>query len=115
MLSPSASIEHYFIQNGENFYRKSRILKRVWLLSHGAVIIGALNRETGEIMLKNIVAATMALAFIAGTAAPAIAAPCRDAKGKFVKCPPVKPAPVRCKNAKGQFAKCGTPGAKPVK
>jgi hypothetical protein len=41
-------------------------------------------------------------------------APCRDAKGKFVKCPEVKPAPVRCRNAKGQFAKCGTPGAKPA-
>jgi hypothetical protein len=69
-------------------------------------------------MLKNIIAATMAVAFIAGTAAPAIAAPCRDAKGKFVKCPPKpapKAAPMRCKNAKGQFAKCGTPGAKPVK
>ena len=65
-------------------------------------------------MLKNIIAAAMSLALIAGTAAPAVAAPCRDAKGKFVKCPP-KPAPTRCKNAKSQFAKCGMPGAKPVK
>jgi hypothetical protein len=70
------------------------------------------------IMLKHIITAAMSLALIAGTAAPAIAAPCRDAKGKFVKCPP-KPAPkatpMKCRNAKGQFAKCGTPGAKPVK
>ena len=67
-------------------------------------------------MLKHIIAAAMSLALVAGTAAPAVAAPCRDAKGKFVKCPP-KPAPkvVKCRNAKGQFAKCGTPGAKPVK
>jgi hypothetical protein len=47
--------------------------------------------------------------------APTLAAPCKDAKGKFVKCPPAKPAkPKVCKDAKGKFAKCGTPGAKPV-
>lgn len=47
---------------------------------------------------------------------PAIAAnQCRDAKGKFVKCPDKKPdAPKRCKDAKGKFAKCGTLGAKPI-
>lgn len=47
---------------------------------------------------------------------PAIAAnQCRDAKGKFTKCPDKKPAaPKRCKDAKGRFAKCGTPGAKPI-
>ena len=49
----------------------------------------------------------------AGLGAPALAAPCKDAKGKFVKCPPAKPVATRCK-AKGKFAKCGTPGAKPV-
>lgn len=43
------------------------------------------------------------------------AAPCKDAKGKFTKCPEkAKPAPVKCKDAKGKFAKCGTPGAKPI-
>lgn len=48
-------------------------------------------------------------------AVPANAAPCRDAKGKFVKCPDKAPTkPVRCKDAKGKFAKCGTAGAKPV-
>lgn len=65
------------------------------------------------------------------------AAPCKDAKGKFIKCPAVatstaKPATAahkaaakptktaatgkvqHCRNSKGQFAKCGTPGAKPA-
>ncbi|MBT2188099.1 hypothetical protein [Sphingobium nicotianae] len=40
-------------------------------------------------------------------AAPTLAAPCKDAKGKFTKC--VKPAPVKkgpCKDAKGKFIKC---------
>ena len=47
--------------------------------------------------------------------ASAEAAPCKDAKGKFIKCPPPAPAKaVRCKKA-GKFAKCGTPGAIPVK
>ena len=46
---------------------------------------------------------------------PLAAAPCKDAKGKFVACPKPAPAkPMRCKNAKGHFAKCGTPGAKPM-
>ena len=53
---------------------------------------------------------------LGGAASPALAAPCKDAKGKFIKCPPVAPAAgARCKNAKGKFAKCGTPGAVPIK
>lgn len=53
-------------------------------------------------------------AFSLAAATPALAAPCKDPKGKFVKCPPAKPAPAaRCK-MNGKFAKCGTPGAKPV-
>ncbi len=48
--------------------------------------------------------------------APTLAAPCKDAKGKFTKCPPKKEVakPKVCKDAKGKFAKCGTPGAKPI-
>lgn len=45
---------------------------------------------------------------------PAVAAPCRDGKGKFIKCIDPKAAPKKCKDAKGRFAKCGAPGAKPV-
>jgi hypothetical protein len=64
-------------------------------------------------MLKQM---SLAFASLALVAAPvAMAAPCKDAKGKFVKCPsaPVaKPVAKRCKDAKGKFAKCGTPGAK---
>ena len=56
----------------------------------------------------------LALAALAMTSSPALAAPCKDAKGKFIKCPPAKPAAgARCK-LNGKFAKCGTPGAKPV-
>jgi len=54
-----------------------------------------------------------ALAFSAMT--PLAAAPCRDAKGKFIKCPEKAPAKKQvCKDAKGKFAKCGTPGSKPA-
>ena len=58
----------------------------------------------------------LALAVASIAATPAFAAPCRDAKGKFIKCPPPKTATtkvVRCK-LNGKFAKCGTPGAKPI-
>lgn len=63
-------------------------------------------------MLKHLIFATAALTLVAS---PALAAPCRDGKGKFVKCPDKAPAkPVKCKSANGRFAKCGTPGAKPI-
>ena len=64
--------------------------------------------------MRRIVIALTAVGLIAGSA-PSLAAPCRDAKGKFVKCATKAPAKVtRCKDAKGKFAKCGTPGAKPA-
>ncbi len=66
-------------------------------------------------MLGKTVFAAFAMISLTVTSVGAEAkAPCRDTKGKFIKCPEVKPAPVRCRNAKGQFAKCGTPGAKPA-
>ena len=65
--------------------------------------------------MKVLTAAAAAL-LLAGSATPALAAPCKDAKGRFTKCPTGAPPakPVRCKDAKGKFAKCGMPGAKPV-
>jgi len=63
-------------------------------------------------MLKSILTA-IALASVATV--PANAAPCRDAKGKFIKCDTAEPKPMKCKDAKGRFAKCGAAGATPVK
>jgi hypothetical protein len=63
--------------------------------------------------MKLLLAALTASALLA---APAQAAACRDAKGKFIKCAEKAPTkPIRCKDAKGRFAKCGTPGATPAK
>ena len=63
-------------------------------------------------MIRSII---IAAALAATLATPALAAPCRDVKGKFIKCPTAAaPSATRCKDAKGKFAKCGTPGAKPV-
>ena len=54
-------------------------------------------------MLRLIAAA----AVLSITAVPAYAAPCRDAKGKFIKCPTKAPAkPKQCRDAKGHFKKC---------
>lgn len=60
--------------------------------------------------MKNFVLALSAISLIAGSA-PSLAAPCKDAKGKFTKCPSkaaaAKPAkPKMCRDAKGHFAKC---------
>ena len=66
-------------------------------------------------MLKSLgIVAAFAIAL--SGASVASAAPCKDAKGKFAKCPAASaPAkPTKCKDAKGKFAKCGTPGAKPA-
>lgn len=63
--------------------------------------------------MRRVLFAAASIALLAGSA-PSIAAPCKDAKGKFTKCPPKVEKPVRCKNAKGQFAKCGTASAKPM-
>ena len=58
----------------------------------------------------------LALAAVMMVASPSVAANrCRDAHGKFIKCPPPKTAPAKkCRGAKGKFVKCGTPGAKPA-
>lgn len=64
--------------------------------------------------MRKFILALSALSLVAASA-PSIAAPCRDAKGKFTKCPTKALAkPTRCKDAKGKFAKCGTKGAKLV-
>jgi hypothetical protein len=52
--------------------------------------------------MRKFVFALAALSLVAGSA-PALAAPCKDAKGKFVKCPA---KPKVCRNAKGHFMKC---------
>jgi hypothetical protein len=68
--------------------------------------------------MRHALITAVVLAFsLTAAGAPALAAPCKDAQGRFIKCPPpapVKPVVVRCKDASGRFAKCGTPGAKPV-
>ena len=62
--------------------------------------------------MNKLLSAAIAVAVLS---TPAIGAPCRDGKGKFIKCVTVtKKVVVRCKNAKGKFAKCGTAGARPA-
>ncbi|QYE33164.1 MULTISPECIES: hypothetical protein [Sphingosinicellaceae] len=61
------------------------------------------------------IARALMVLIVVSAAGSLSAAPCKDAKGKFIKCPPVAAAPAaRCRNAKGAFAKCGSPGAKPA-
>ncbi len=70
--------------------------------------------------MKKIFAAVIALGLL--TAAPSIAAQCKDAKGKFTKCPTpaastATPAAstTKCRDAKGKFTKCPATGAAPAK
>lgn len=64
--------------------------------------------------MRKFIIALSALGLVAGSMPSIAAAPCRDTKGKFVKCKTAPAKPVRCKDAKGKFAKCGTKGAKPA-
>ena len=57
-------------------------------------------------MIRGLIVAGTAIVLALGTAAPAYAAPCRDAKGKFMKCPPKPAASKGCRDAKGKFIKC---------
>ncbi len=58
-----------------------------------------------------VTAAVLAFSLSAFGAGSAVAAPCKDMHGKFIKCPPMKP--MRCKDVHGKFMKCGMPGARP--
>ena len=64
--------------------------------------------------MRKIILALSAFGLVASAVPTAAAAPCRDVKGKFIKCPAKPAAPKHCKDAKGKFAKCGTPGSKPA-
>ena len=62
--------------------------------------------------MRKLILAASVLAFAAG-ASPSFAAPCKDAKGKFIKCPEAKPKATKCR-LNGKFASCSTKGAKPI-
>jgi hypothetical protein len=56
-------------------------------------------------MIRNLMTAVALAGLMA--ASPSLAAPCKDAKGKFVKCPPVaKPAALAHNVVKGKDGKC---------
>jgi hypothetical protein len=60
-----------------------------------------------------ILTAFLAMAFTSAQAA----APCKDAKGRFMKCPApaASAAATKCRDVKTKkFAKCGAPGTEPV-
>lgn len=59
--------------------------------------------------MQRFLLSALMVVFLAGLGGGmASAKSCRDAKGKFVKCPPVAmtAAPKRCRDAKGKFMKC---------
>lgn len=59
--------------------------------------------------MKKLLLAMCAFSLIAGSAVPvSAAAPCRDKKGKFIKCPtaPKAAKPKTCRDSKGKFTKC---------
>ena len=60
--------------------------------------------------------ATLAFALTVFSAGDVFAAQCKDAKGKFMKCPPPAAAVAKkCRDIKTKkFAKCGAAGTEPV-
>jgi hypothetical protein len=53
--------------------------------------------------MRNLIISLSAIALVVSSAPSLAAAPCRDAKGKFVKC---TAKPKVCRDAKGKFIKC---------
>lgn len=53
--------------------------------------------------MRKFIIALSALAVVAASTPTLAAAPCRDAKGKFVKC---TAKPKVCRDARGKFMKC---------
>jgi hypothetical protein len=59
--------------------------------------------------MNRFLSAILALSFAAGLGSAASAKTCRDAKGKFMKCPStMAAAPKKCRDAKGKFMKCSS-------
>jgi hypothetical protein len=56
--------------------------------------------------MKKIVFAFAAVSLLASSSPSLAAAPCKDAKGKFIKCPTKPAKPKTCRDAKGHFMKC---------
>lgn len=56
--------------------------------------------------MKKIVFAFAAVSLLASSSPSFAAAPCKDAKGKFIKCPTKPVKPKTCRDAKGHFMKC---------
>lgn len=52
--------------------------------------------------MRKLVLALGAISLLAGSA-PTFAAQCKDAKGKFTKCPA---KPTQCRDKNGKFIKC---------
>ena len=52
--------------------------------------------------MRKLLLGLSALSLLA-SAAPSVAAPCKDKKGRFIKCPA---KPRLCRDAKGHFIKC---------
>lgn len=57
-------------------------------------------------MIRKLMTVVAVIGMIGAT--PTLAAPCKDAKGKFIKCPPVakKAAPAKANVVKGKDGKC---------
>jgi hypothetical protein len=53
--------------------------------------------------MKKALFAVAAFSLLAGSAPSLAKAPCKDAKGRFVKCPA---KPKQCRDSKGHFIKC---------
>ena len=55
--------------------------------------------------MKKFLLALSAASMVAGSM-PVMAAPCKDAKGKFMKCPTKPAKPKTCRDKHGKFIKC---------
>lgn len=62
--------------------------------------------------MRHSIAFITTIAFAASLGAAADAAPCKDAKGRFIKCPAPVVSTSRCRDkTTAKFVKCGAPNS----
>jgi hypothetical protein len=66
--------------------------------------------------MRRSIAFLVAVSLLTASTSAFAAPPCKDAKGRFIKCPAPAASAQRCVDSKTKkFAKCGAPGAVPMK
>ena len=84
----------------------SALLAASFLLGAPAVSLAANATQCKDLKTHKFIKCPPTATAAATPAASTAKTQCRDAKGKFTKCPTTPAKPKQCRDAKGKFVKC---------